>query len=141
MMFNVVNQFNLDEFQSYTNFPDIMKTLFSQKCTDTELNRYIQLNFEKNIPRKALWLAGGFSSLKLTGGFYDSEAAARIFRNIYGTKWCRIELCAYVEAEIESQSSTIICKVVDTPNQETIADFFPDINATKVRQNHFISRR
>lgn len=112
-----------------------MKALF-RKCSKAQLNCCIRLNFEKNVPFKASWLAGGFSSLKLTAGFYESDTADRIFRKIFGIKQCRIELWALAEGEIESLSSTVFFEKADTPNKDSIVDL-PDKNTSKVKYNHW----
>lgn len=106
MLFTVVNQFSVQEFTRYTNFADIMRTIVNK----IDLERCIQLNFKINIPNKALWMAGGFSSLKLTSEFYESDLAARIFRKIYGLRRCQVNLCSYVvvEADFNVTSSKII---------------------------------
>lgn len=101
-----------------------------------DLERYIQLNFEINIPNKALWMAGGFSSLKLTSEFYESDLAARIFRNIYGIRRCRVNLCALVvvEADFNATLSKIIpVRRGNKLSQRDAFVIYPDINSIQVR--------
>lgn len=102
-----------------------------------EVDRCIDLNFVKNIPSRTLWMAGGFASLKLTGKFYESDAASRIFCHFYGIKKCRIELPVLNEAEIESWCSKKICVEGDAPIEVTIVDCKPDVHDAdaQVRQN------
>lgn len=82
----------MDEFKRFTNFKEVLKAIFG--CLkDNEIDRFVDLNFVKNIPEKSRWVRGAFSSLKLTDEFYGSDTANRIFRDIYGIKPCRVDLC------------------------------------------------
>lgn len=54
------------------------------------LDRYIETNFKKNVPNEKSWMEGGFGSLKLTRSFYESYAAVRIFRDVFGIKQCKV---------------------------------------------------
>lgn len=95
-LFSIVNQLSLEEFKEYTNFPDIVAILKTQKRQDA----VIALYFKNNIPNKELWITGGFSSLKLTEEFYESATAKRIFRNVYGIKDCRVVLTSPSDSDI-----------------------------------------
>lgn len=94
-LFDIVNQFSLDEFKQYTNFSEVIRRVLMEKTNSAEpsqLDHYTKLNFKKNIPNEKTWSKGGFVSLKLTNGFYESETAARIFRKIYGIMECEVVL-------------------------------------------------
>lgn len=106
-VYSIVNEFSLEEFKKFTNFRDIIKNILDKR-SQNKLEKYIELNFNKNIPKEQLWREGAFSSLKLTVEFYQSKTATRLFRNIYGIRKCQVKL-----VPIEVEVSSIIQNQVD----------------------------
>lgn len=94
-LFNIVNEFSLDEFKTFTNFPKVMARALIEKTDSAKLNRlenFIKQNFKVNIPNEKMWKKGAFGSLQLTNEFYASKTAVRIFRKLYGIRNCTVEL-------------------------------------------------
>lgn len=103
-LFEIVNQFSLDEFKKYTNFVEIAKRLVEKQNKSTKhLEVYIEKNFKRHVPDEAIWRKGAFVSLVLTNDFYGSETSTRIFAKMYGIKNCSVILS---KLEPQSNNST-----------------------------------
>lgn len=136
-MFSVVNQITLEEFKKYTNFRDIIQAILVKKSVK-ELDKFIELNFKKNIPNKDLWLAGGFSSLKLTDEFYESKLAARLFHSIYGIKECELNLVPVgVQVALINECETETMGSVESKNNNKTVDLSSDVIHREVNASTF----
>ncbi len=91
-LYGIVNQFSVEEFAKFTNFKDILLTILQGKHSKEQLEDCIARNFKRNVPNKAVWIAGGFSSIKLTDEFYRSDSAERIFYKVFGVRKCSVDL-------------------------------------------------
>lgn len=70
-----------------------MARTLQEKFNSTErLDYFVKAHFKKTLPDEKMWKKGGFQSLKLTDDFFQSDTAARIFRNIFGIKKCSVNL-------------------------------------------------
>lgn len=90
---------------------EIMKRVLMEKTQSAEpsaLKRYLKLNFKRNVPDEKKWRKGGFVSLKLTDGFYESATAARIFLKLYGIRQSKVVLndCGPLLDRVENKFSS-----------------------------------
>lgn len=111
-LYYITNHFVLKEFKKYTNFPTLMEASLEEKygmVDRDKLDCCIKLNFEKNIPKRDMWMGGAFKSLKLTEEFYRSACAERIFFSIYGITRCVVHL-----AKLKIKLPRIVDDMADT---------------------------
>lgn len=121
-LFDIVNQFSLNEFTNYTNFTEVMKRVLEADGDPTKqgrLNRYIKDNFKRTVPDEKMWKKGGFISLRLTEDFYESETAARIFGKLFGIKNCTVALSKVLPQSVRVDKG-------DSRRQSSVSDTVDD---------------